>query len=128
MSSDEKVVISIGAQGMSDDSIEQTKERLIRDFNESGFRLASPVLKPSKSGEKGDVITVGQIGLALISAGLVQQAARIAVEFIKRNSKFTLQIGDIKISKDHASTIDIKVISEQLQKLLDRSKTRKSKR
>lgn len=123
---DEKVVISIVAEGMSNDAIEEIKDRLIREFNELRFQLASPVYKEAEPGARGDAVTMGQIGLALISAGLVQQVARIAVEFVKRNSQFTLQIGDIKVRKDHASSMDIKTVGEELRKLINSSKTGKS--
>jgi hypothetical protein len=117
------IVFSIAGEGLPDDSVAEAKAQLVRDLNDQG-PIATPVSAGAKRGEKGDLVTVGQIGLALISAGLVQQVARVIVEFIKRNQKYTIQIGNIKVTRDHASNKDIETINKELKRLLSQAKTK----
>ena len=76
----------------------------------------------------GEIELLGQIGLALLSAGAVKYIAQVIVEFVKRHDRYEVKVGDIKISKDHASSADLEAIHKELNRILAlRKVTKKSK-
>ncbi len=75
---------------------------------------------------KGAVELIGQVGLALLSADLLKHIAQVIVEFIKRNDRYSIELGDIKITKDNATAQDMERIGKQLHKImLERQKSNK---
>ena len=66
------------------------------------------------------------VGLALLSANLLKHIAEVIIEFLKRNDSYTIEIGDIKITKDNASARDMERIGKQLRKIMvERQKSKK---
>ncbi len=95
-----------------------TRERLIREINDLG-PIATPLFAPAAPGTKGAIEKLGEIGVALVSGGVVKSLASVLVEFIKRNPRYVLKVGDITISKDHATRRDIEVIHAEFNKIYE---------
>ena len=119
--------IELSAPGASSDLIFTTTQQLIAELN----REAGPVaLRPTvpaaaEPGAKGDLVSVGQIAIALISAGITKQIAQILMAFIKRNPRYVLQVGKIKITKDHASANEVEMINSLVKELASKSERQK---
>jgi hypothetical protein len=103
----------ITAAELPDSVVLRAQEDLIRELNERG-PIADALNQVPLAGAKGLILEFGQIGLALLSAGLVKHIAQIIIEFVKRNDRYEIIVGDIKISKDKASAHEMEKLNELL--------------
>jgi hypothetical protein len=114
---DHDVIVAFSARELSRDLISQAQEHLIDELNERG-PIADMILDDVKHGSKGATELVGQVGLALLSANVLKYIAQVLVEFVKRNDRLVVKVGDIEITKDHASEGDKEAIYKLLSKIL----------
>jgi len=121
----ESTVIEVSAPGASSDLVADVTQRLMTELNRELGPVASRVAEKAAPGAKGDPVTLGAIVLALISAGVTKQIAQILVQYIKRNPRYVIQVGKIKITKDHASKDDVALINSLVQELNAKTDKRK---
>ncbi|VIO80843.1 hypothetical protein [Bradyrhizobium ivorense] len=122
------ITLHLSSSGLSPDLISHTRDQLISELNEGG-PIAAAVATDGPQGNKGgEIELLGQIGLALLSAGTVKYIAQVVVEFVKRHDRYEVKVGDIKISKDHASNEDMEAIHNELNKILALRKASKKSR
>ena len=115
------ILCSLTAPSLPSDTLLAKQEELIREINEEFGPIATPSYSKEDSTAKGEgLIILGQIALAAISAGLIKHFATVIVEFLKRNERFTFQLGDLMITKDHASADDISKLASVILKLQKR--------
>lgn len=110
-------IIEVSAPGAPSDLVFEVTQRLVAELNREIGPVASRVTEKPTPGAKGDVVSLGQIALALISAGITKQIADILVQYIKRNPRYVIQVGKIKITKEHASKDDVALINSLVQEL-----------
>jgi hypothetical protein len=110
-------IIEVTALGAPPDLIFNTTQQLVAELNREIGPVASRVAEKASPGAKGDVVSIGQIALALISAGITTQIAQVLVQYIKRNPRYEIQVGKIKITKEHASTNEVVLINSLVQEL-----------
>jgi hypothetical protein len=110
-------IIEVSAPGAPSDLVFNVTQQLITELNREIGPVASRVAEKAASGTKGDLVSLGQIALALISAGITKQIAEILVHYIRRNPRYVIQVGKIKITKDHASKDDVTLINALVQEL-----------
>jgi hypothetical protein len=109
--------IELSAPGAPPDLIFNATQQLVSELNREIGPVATRVTEEAPAGAKGDVISLGQIALALISAGITKQIAEILIHFIKRNPRYVIQVGTIKITREHASSSDVALINTLVQEL-----------
>ena len=109
--------IEVSAPGAPADLVAGVTQQLVTELNREIGPVASPLTEKAAPGAKGDVVLLGQIALALISAGVTKQIAQILVQYIKRNPRYVIQVGKIKITKEHASKDDVSLINSLVQEL-----------
>lgn len=109
--------IEVSAPGASTDLVANVTQQLVTELNREIGPVASRLTEKAAPGAKGDVVLLGQIALALISTGITQQIAQILVQYIKRNPRYVIQVGKIKITKEHASKDDVSLINSLVQEL-----------
>jgi len=95
----------------------EAQERLVNELNEAG-PVAEVVIEDERAGGKGNLELLGQVGLALLAADALKHIARVIVEFVKRNDRYEIRVGNIKISKDHASERDVERINATLRAIM----------
>jgi hypothetical protein len=117
MHSDGDSVIQVSAPGAPPDLVFNATQQLISEINREAGPVASRAPEKGEPGAKGDPITLGTIVLALISAGITKQIAQVLISYVKRNPRYVVQIGKIKITKDHASTNDVSLINSLVLEL-----------
>jgi hypothetical protein len=110
-------IIEVSAPGAPSDLVFNVTQQLVTELNRELGPVASRVTEKAAPGAKGDMVSLGQIALALISAGITQQIAQILIQYIKRNPRYVIQVGKIKITKDHASKNDVALINSLVQEL-----------
>ncbi len=110
-------IIEVSAPGAPSDLVFNTTQQLVAELNRELGPVASRVTEKAAPGAKGDMVSLGQIALALISAGITQQIAQILIQYIKRNPRYVIQVGKIKITKEHASGNDVALINSLVQEL-----------
>jgi hypothetical protein len=110
-------IIEVSAPGAPSDLVFNVTQQLVAELNRELGPVASRVTEKAAPGAKGDMVSLGQIALALISAGITQQIAQILIQYIKRNPRYVIQVGKIKITKDHASGNDVALINSLVQEL-----------
>jgi hypothetical protein len=103
----------ISAAELPDGVVLRAQQELIRELNERG-PIAEARDRGAQAGTKGVALEFGQISLALLSAGLVKHIAQIIIEFVKRNERYEIIVGDIKLSKDHASADEVEKVNNLL--------------
>jgi hypothetical protein len=119
------LIVHVSAPGLSPDLISTAQETLIDELNERG-PIAITLISEERRGSKGPITEIGQIGIALLSAGVLKYIAQVLTEFVRRNDRIVVKVGDIEISKDNASKKDEEFIARQLSAILaKRSKTEK---
>jgi hypothetical protein len=111
------LVMHIAAAELPDSVVFRAQEQLISELNERG-PIADALDEGPQAGTKGLALEFGQIGLTLLSAGLVKNIAQIIIEFVKRNPRYEVRVGDIKISKDHASAREMEEVNNLLLKIM----------
>jgi hypothetical protein len=111
------LVMHIAAAELPDSVVFQAQEQLISELNERG-PIADALNQGSRRGTKGLELELGQIGLALLSAGVVKHIAQIIIEFVKRTNDYEVTLGDIKISKKNASSREMEEVNNYLLKIL----------
>ena len=110
-------IIEVSAPGAPSDLVFNVTQQLVAELNRELGPVASRVTEKAAPGAKGDIVSLGQIALALISAGITQQIAQILIQYIKRNPRYVIQVGKIKITKEHASGNDVALINSLVQEL-----------
>jgi hypothetical protein len=110
-------ILSLTIPNGSPDLVFDASQELIRELNLVAGPVASRKTDKGAAGSRGDPVTLGTIVLAAISAGVAKQIAQVLVAYIKRNSKYVVQVGTVKITKDYASTKDIDAINLIAQEL-----------
>jgi hypothetical protein len=114
MATDHRMVVRLKGDGLPDDLVFETAEDLIKELNELG-PIASSIDKKGDGKTKGITQDLAQIGIELLSAGAIKYVAQVLTAFAKRNSRISVQIGDLKISKDHATSKDTDEILKELK-------------
>jgi hypothetical protein len=117
--------IEVSVPDGSSDLIANVTQQLVTELNTEIGPVASHVSKKGTPGTKGDVVSLGQIALALLSAGITKQIAQILVQYIKRNPRYVIQVGKIKITKEYASKNDVTLINSLVQELSAKADKRK---
>jgi hypothetical protein len=118
MVADSEPMITLTIPGASPDLVLDASQRLIEELNTIQGRIASRKAQKNDPGSKGgDWVLVGQIVLAAISAGVAKQIAQVLIAYIKRNPKYSVQVGTIKITKDYASASEVEVINSIAEQL-----------
>jgi hypothetical protein len=118
MSQESDTILHILAPGAPQSAVSLAQEQLITELNERG-PIAS-MMSGDQEGTKGDFEFVGQIGLALLSSGIIKYIAQVLTEFVKRNERYTIKVGDVAIAKDHATEQDMERINKELLRILSR--------
>jgi hypothetical protein len=103
--------IKLTVPGGSPDLTFEASHQLIDELNSVAGPIASKHAEKGSSGSKGDPVTLGTIILAAISAGVAKQVAGVLISYIKRNPKYVIEIGQIKITKDYATAKDVNAIN-----------------
>jgi hypothetical protein len=111
------VVLHISAPGVPPDVVSRAQQELVNELNERA-PIADVMQVHRQERTKGAVELIGQVGLALLSAGLLNHIAQVIVEFVKRNNRYSIKIDDIEITKDNASAQDMERIGKQLHKIM----------
>ncbi len=112
MSSQAQHSIKVTIPGGSPDLTFEASHQLIDELNlVSGTIASRDTEKGSSPGSKGDPVTLGTIILAAITAGVAKQVAGVLVSYIKRNPKYVIEIGQIKLTKDYATENDVNAIN-----------------
>ena len=117
MGTEANATIQLSAPGAPNDLIFDAAQQLISELNREIGPVASRALEKGEAGAKGDPVTLGQIVLALISAGVVKQIAQVLVSYIKRNPRYVIKVGKVEITKDFASANEISLINSLVQSL-----------
>jgi hypothetical protein len=99
------------------DFIFSAQENLASELNEHG-PFADVVTGSARPGTKSLVEEFGQVGLALLSAGALKYITQVIIEFVRRNKHLTITVGDITISKDHASKRDEELLNKRLMEIM----------
>jgi len=113
------VVLHISAPGVPRAAILDAQERLVRELNEAG-PIAEVVTRGERAGSKGVLEVLGQVGIAVLSAGALKYIAQVITEFVKRNDRYEICVGDVKITRDHASEQEIERINKILLQVMER--------
>jgi len=121
------VILHISAPDVPRAAITEAQERLVRELNEDG-PIAELVTRDELTGSKGVVEVLGQVGIALLSAGALKHIAQVLTGFVKRNDRYEIRVGDIKITRDHASEKEIKHINKVLFEIMTRQQRSKKTR
>ena len=111
------VVLELAADSVPADVLVMARQQLIDELNQRA-PIAVPVQESTGKGAKGSVELAGQVGLALLSGGLLNYISQVIIEFVRRNNRFSIKIDGIEVTKDNASTVDMENISKQLTKLM----------
>jgi hypothetical protein len=111
------VVLRIVAPGVPPDVISHAQQQLVDQFNERA-PIADFLRQNRQEGTKGDVELIGHIGLALLSANVLKHIATVIIEFARRNKRYSIEVGDVKITKDHATAKDMDHIEKQLHAIM----------
>ena len=109
--------IELSIPGAPPDTVANATQQLVTELNREIGPIASRISDKAQPGARGDVALLGQIALALISGGVTGQIARILVQYIKRNPRYVLIVGNTKITKDYASREDIEAINSLVLEL-----------
>jgi hypothetical protein len=117
MSSHAQVSIELSVPDASADLTFNAAQGLINELNRELGQVAQRKSQDAAGGTRGDLVTVGQIALALISAGITKQIAQVLISYIKRNPRYTIQIGKIKLTKDFVSTKDVAAMNALVEEL-----------
>jgi len=110
-------IVKVSAPGAPPDLVFNATQQLISEINRELGPVASRAAEKGEPGDKGDAVTLGTIVLALISAGITKQIAQVLISYVKRNPRYVVQIGKIKITKDHASANDVSLINSLVLEL-----------
>jgi hypothetical protein len=112
----EHVILHISApEDVPPDVVSLAQQQLVNELNERA--PIADFVRERRPETKG-TSELMQVGLTLLSAGLVKHTAQVIVEFLRRNDRYSLKIGDIEITKDHASAQDMERIAKQLHKIM----------
>jgi hypothetical protein len=110
------VILHISApEDVPPDVVFLAQQRLVNELNERA--PIADFVRERRPETKG-ASELMQVGLAVLSAGLLKHVAQVIVEFVKRNDRYSIKIGDIEITKDHASAQDVERIAKQLHKIM----------
>ena len=123
MSADHDLILEISAPGIPREVVSRVQEQFVRELNERA--PIADALTQEQPGRKGLLELVGHVGLALLTPDLVGYIGRVIVEFVKRNDRYSITVGDIVISKDNASAQDMDRIEQQLLKVMAKRKGKK---
>ena len=110
-------ILQLSAPGVPDAAVADAQERFVSELNECG-PIAAVVTEDKRPGERGVFELLGQIGVSLISGDAIKHIAEVIVEFVRRNDRYAISVGDIQITNDHASEKDVERINAVLLKLL----------
>jgi hypothetical protein len=109
------VILHISAPEVPPDVISRAQQQLVNELNERA--PIADFVRERRLDTKG-AAELMQVGLALLSAGLLKHIAKVIVEFVKRDDRYSIKIDDIEITKDHASAQDMERIAKQLHKIM----------
>ncbi len=110
-------ILQLRAPAVPPAVVADAQERLVSELNERG-PIAVMVSDDKAPGGKGILELLGQIGISLLSPDLIKHVAQVIVEFVKRNDSYEISVGNIKISKEHATENDVERINTVLLKIL----------
>jgi hypothetical protein len=113
----DNTIIEVNVPGAPSDLVANVTQELIGELNTQVGPVASRISEKVPAGSRGEVISFGQIALALISAGVTKQIAQILIQYIKRNPRYVIQVGAVKITKDYASKDDVAAINSLVREL-----------
>jgi hypothetical protein len=110
-------IVTLSIPNASADLTFEATQQLITELNLVAGPVASRGTEKPSPGSRGDPVTIGQIVLSFISGGALRQVAQALVAYAKRNPKYIVQVGDLKITKDYASTKEVEAINVLVEQL-----------
>jgi hypothetical protein len=120
------VIINLHANDLHADALADASEHLVDELNEH-HQIANLDSRHGSEGAKGLEVDIGQIALSLASASILKYVAQTLIAFIKRNNRLTIQIGNVKFSKDNASANDLAFMVDALEKLQSEKKSKRAR-
>lgn len=121
------VVANILVRGAPPSVAMEVQEQFVHELNEVG-PIAEGLTSERQPGERGVAELLGQVGLKLLSAGVIKHIAQVMVAVVKRSDRYEIHIGDIKVSKDRASPEDVDRINKFLLQVLEQQEGSKRKK
>jgi hypothetical protein len=108
------LILHINAPGVPANVVSRAQEQLVGELNEYA-PVAEVATSDAQTGTKGAIEIIGQVGLALLSSDAVKYIAQVLADFVKRNDRYEITVGDIKIKGQRQ---DVALINKQLLKIM----------
>jgi len=86
------ITIGLVGEEIEDERIDQATRDLLREIRAEADPRASLVTREGLPGSKGDLVTLGQIALALVTGGAVGKFIECVFSFLGRNKKLQVEI------------------------------------
>jgi hypothetical protein len=86
------ILVGVGGPGIDDERIDTITRDLLKEIRLDTDHRARLVPGENSPGSKGDVVSLGQIALALITGGAVGKLIESLFGFLGRNRKLQLEL------------------------------------
>ena len=93
------LIVQVVGAGIADQRVDAATRELLREIREDADPQARLVTKEAGPGSKGDVVSIGQIALALVTGGAVGKLVESFFNFLSRNKKLEIELSNANGSK-----------------------------